>query len=289
MKVLIVKGALGFGDRLESLKMCVHYALYTNRAIYVDWTDKTWSHGGESFYKYFDLVGLNSLKSLDSIPEDATVFPPAWKGKLNEQILDVRKDSNLETNIHEYKLYDEDVVVHACLGYRKLYPNSQFFAECFRVIDPRIINKVKSRQSRYDLKSKVGIHLRGTDRASSVDYKAKRISELSVRIVMNGWLSSKKMIAVSDDPEYIKFWNGRFPEHPVLTEKGNLGGRAGAHNEAVIPVSKDELNVDLLVDFFTLSSCEKIVSTSPDSRFTHEATRLHPHVDLILSQNGRSV
>jgi hypothetical protein len=74
MKYLIVKGWLGFGDRLESLKMAVRYALKYNLKIYVHWTDSMWCHENENFYTYFKL-NMPSLDSLDDIPEDATVYP----------------------------------------------------------------------------------------------------------------------------------------------------------------------------------------------------------------------
>ena len=73
MKYLVVKGWLGFGDRLETLIMCVKFAQANNLQIYVDWTDNIWSHGEESLYKYFKIVNMPVLESLDDIPTDATV------------------------------------------------------------------------------------------------------------------------------------------------------------------------------------------------------------------------
>ena len=77
-------------------------------------------------------------------------------------------------------------------------------------------------------------------------------------------------------------WKSRFPDSHIVTEKGGIGGKEGVHNKQTIPISKDELNVDMLSDFFTLSSCMRVISTSPDSRFTHEAVRLHSAVNHIL-------
>jgi len=290
MKVLIVKGWHGFGDRLESLQMCIHYALEKKRALYVDWTDCIWSRGKESFYTYFQLVNVPVLKSLDEIPETATVYPPAWKENLSTPLsVEFMNTHVLDTDIHDYRDYAEDVVVFSSVGYRRLYKDYSFVGNCLRVIDPRIISKVRGRQFQYGLADKLGIHLRGTDRASSADYKLHRIRQMSVRLVSMGALNGRKMIAVSDDPEYIKFWKSRFSDTPVLTERGHLGGKQGAHLQTDIPLSKDELNVDMLVDFFTLASCQSILSSSPDSRFTHEAIRLHPYIHQILSQNGYSV
>ena len=94
-----------------------------------------------------------------------------------------------------------------------------------------------------------------------------------------GLLNGQGFIAVSDDPEYIQIWKTKY-NLPILTEVGSLGGREGVHNKSKdsLSVSKDQLNVDLLVDFFTLASCKGIISTSKDSRFGQEAGRLSIHI-----------
>ncbi len=281
MKVLIVKGWMGFGDRLESLKMCVDYALRHNRAIYVDWRDSIWSHGSESFYKYFRLSGVPQIEVYH---HESTVYPPWWQGKLDTQLTtDIANTykNELESGVYENKEHEEEIVVHSCIAQRRIFYPAPFFK--LHVIDPRILEKVRLRQSMYKLSNRVGIHLRGTDRASSLQYKETRIRQLSVRLVTMGILNGMQCIVVSDDPEYIRLWKSRFRDIPVLTEIGNLGGRAGVHNMTEIPISKYDLNVDMLVDFFTLASCRQVISTSPDSRFTHEAIRLHPVIQQILS------
>ena len=45
------------------------------------------------------------------------------------------------------------------------------------------------------------------------------------------------------------------------------------------------MNVDLLVYFFVLTSCERVFTTIKDSRFAQEARRLHPFIDSILNGN----
>jgi hypothetical protein len=284
MKYLIVKGACGFGDRLESLKMCVKYALKHNLQIYVDWTDNIWSHSGETFYTYFNLINMAVLNSIDDIPQDATVYPPQWKGNLKQSHNTFGViPAEIQLNYIDNNTFDADVIVYTCNGYRFLYNNSDFFANVFRVIDSRIINKVKDRQQGYDLKTKVGIHLRGTDRAIQLDRK-HRMAGLNIRMVAAGIMGGTKFVGVSDDPEFVRLWKGRFSQFPMLTEVGSLGGIEGVHNKSKdsISVSKDMLNVDLLVDFFTLASCRSIISTSKDSRFAAEAQRLSKHVDTIL-------
>jgi len=272
--MLIVKGWWGFGDRLQSLKMCVHYAQVTKRKIYVDWSDLIWSHGSEDFYTYFSL-DMPTFKISD-IPASATVYPSFWKGKL-DQPLDNVIVHNPEINIGKLDNYNisEDVIVFSSIGFRYVYNDSDFFTNVFKVVEPTVIAKVKDRINRYKLHNKIGIHLRGTDRANTVD-RNHRMAGMNIRMMTLGLMNGQEFIAVSDDPEYIKFWKTRYSEHPMLTEVGNLGGREGVHNmlPGALPISKHALNVDLLVDFFTLSACKSVISTSTDSRFAQESQKL---------------
>lgn len=286
MKYLIVKGGpCGFGDRLECLKMAVKYALKFQLQIYVDWEDPIWSHSGENFYSYFKLVKMPVLKSIDDIPDNATVYPAFWKDKLKLPYKAEYSKSNPEIELSYLtdQVWSQDVVVYSSESKRWLYPDSTFFANVFRVVDRRIINKVKERQQTYQLSKQIGVHLRGTDRANHID-KSYRMSELNIRLVNSGIIRGAKCIAVSDDPDFIRIWKNRYSSFPVLTEAGALGGSGGVHTKSKdsITISKDSLNVDMLVDFFTLASCSQVISTMRDSRFAREAQRLHPHITQIL-------
>jgi hypothetical protein len=287
MKYLIVKGALGFGDRLQSLKMCVAYALKHNLQIYVDWTDSIWSHNGESFYTYFKLINMPVLKSLDDIPADSTIYPPFWKDKLKENSDILEEYDYPKEVILDYitdQVFDADVLVFLCWGKRFRYPvHTTFFTNVFRVIDDRILQKVLHRQRVYDLKNVIGVHLRGTDKGM-ID-KQHRMAGLNIRMVGAGMLNGTKFVAVSDDAEFVKLWKSRFSSFPVLTDESILGSTQGLHLKSAseLTVSKDQSNVDLLVDFFTLASCINIISTFDDSRFAQEALRMHNGLSQVLN------
>lgn len=289
MKYLIVKGWLGFGDRLESLKMAVKYALHHNLQIYVDWTDSIWSHGDETFYTYFKLVNMPVLNSLDDIPADATFFPPYWKDNLKtsitQEIFDKRKELGINLGILN-KPYEADVIVFSSIGHRSLFADSHFFANIFRVTDSRIRDVVIERQQKYNLSRCLGVHIRGTDRVVSQHKRELGIQYMSIAAVMSGVLSGKRMVSVSDDPISSEIW-GRF--HPQTVSLSSLSLRLssqkGNHNveKKDLSVSKDTMNVDMLIDFFTLCSCESILKSYKDSRFSKEAGRLHPFINIILS------
>ena len=83
MKYLVVKAVIGFGDRLESLKMYIDYALKNDLIVHIDWRDSTWSHNNETFYKYFQLSDVKQVLSIDEIPKDLHIFPKFWQDNLD--------------------------------------------------------------------------------------------------------------------------------------------------------------------------------------------------------------
>jgi len=290
MKYLVVKGWLGFGDRLESLKMAVKYALDNNLQIYVDWTDRYIRHKDESFYTYFNLINMPILNSLNDIPSDATYYPSYWKDNIHQPITDElinkRKELKLDLGIlSEKKKFDADVIVLSCLGDRRFYYDSKFFANVFRVINPKIIEEVINRQAKFNLSDSVGIHIRGTDR---ITYKTKKgrylpIQYLSLNVFVHG--QNRQQIVVSDDNESIKFWKQMNPNSIVLSSLSLQNSHKGALHEISsenLEISKNDLNIDMLVDFFTLCSCNNVLTTYKDSRFAAESIRLHPYVNQIL-------
>jgi hypothetical protein len=288
-KYLVVKGWLGFGDRLESLKMAVQFALTYKLTIYVDWTDSIWSHGNESFYTYFDIVNMPTLKSLDDIPEDATVFPEYWKDHMKESISqellnDTIKNKDLNLGVLKPEHLKADVLVYSSIGNRLLYPDSSFFANIFRVVDPRILSKVREREP--IVSNALAIHLRGTDRKKNETQFTIKIQWQSVSAIHNGAFHNRKIVVLSDDKVGVEIWKRFFPQSIVLSELSlqNTSNK-GNHNATKedLKSSKDEMNVDMLVDFFTLCLAETIQTTYKDSRFAQESRRLHPVVKRILN------
>lgn len=286
MKYLVVKGWLGFGDRMESLQMAVKYALYYNLQIYVDWRDLMWSHGDCDFYTYFKLVNVPVLNSLDDIPADATIFPPFWKGKLEQQLSNEFFDGNMNEHMHIGQLiteYPGDVIV-STLSSRIIYNDLSFFSNVFRVIDGRVLSKLNHRKQKLPLANAWGIHIRGTDRINSKN-RDIAIQSIVSNVTNMGGMNGVKMIAVSDDKECLDIWKRFYPDTIVASEL-SLTHRSikGNHNlgKDDLTVTKDEMNVDMLVDFFTLASCSRIFSTFKTGRFFREAQRLSPHVNKIL-------
>jgi len=288
MKYLVVKGYLGFGDRLETLKMCVNYALHNNLKIYVDWRDPIWTHGDESFYTYFNIVNMPVLNSLDDIPADATYYPSYWtreniKNPCSEELLRNKKDIGIDLGILGPSTpTSADVLVHCSISSRTIYQDSSFFARVFRVVNPDILSGIRSRLSKMPLSNCIGIHARGTDRAKHDIRKEHSIQFMAMNAMP---FASKPMIAVGDDAYSIELWKRFYPQTFVFTALAqsnttNKGNHLASKDE--LKNSKYELTVEFLTDFFTLAYCERVLSTFKDSRFAQEARRLHPVVKQIL-------
>lgn len=287
MKYLVVKGWLGFGDRLETLKMAIRYALDHKLQIYVDWRDEMWSHGSENFYTYFKLINIPVLQSLDDIPSNATVYPEYWKDHLHDSITGelLKKDIKLDLGVLN-KEYSADVVVVSSIGFRTLYPDSTFFANVFRVVDQRILSKIRQRRSRYPVEQSWGIHIRGTDRLRP-HKRTLSVQSIVSNVTSNGGLNGVKMTVVSDDKENVEIWKRFYPDSFVVSELSvQQMSTLGNHNlpKDKLIYSKDQMNVDALADFFTLALTQRIYTTCKDSRFTQEARRLHPCVKTILGE-----
>ena len=275
MKYILVKALNGFGDRLEYLLMCVKFAQDHNLKLLVDWSDPVWE---ESFYSYFKL-DIPTF-TLSEITDDMTVYPEFWKGQLDRKLTDDINNPDLELDI--LKPYDADVIVVKSFGHRSRYICSKFFADIFQVIHPQVLTVLKERQKLYNLTDKICIHLRGSDRLKTSYNKSVRIREFKLRLFMQK-ISGSECVVVTDDPELAKYWKAAHPNSPILSQLLDSGSE-GLHyiDPKKLGLTKDQLNINLLIDFFTMASCKKIYSSSDDSRFAIMAARFKPVLSLML-------
>jgi hypothetical protein len=273
MKFLLIKALLGFGDRLEYLSMCLDFAEQNSLRVIVDWSDPTWK---EPFEKYFSLRCPTA--TLADLTDDMTVYPEFWKGKLNVQLTSELYESNrsdIEMNIP--KVYPADILVLVSGGTRTLCHQYRMLAERCRLIDDRVISEVRRRQKVYNLEDRWCIHLRGTDRFQTTESKKKRFQELFLKVFIRGLLK-QQCVVITDDPHLASFWSAR-DKSPILS---TLIDTKGAALHTLETDNKDEMNVNLLIDFFTMASCKQIFSTTHDSRFARMAENLHPYLSLMF-------
>jgi hypothetical protein len=277
MKYLLVKAIIGFGDRLEALAMYVEFAQKNNMKLRVDWSDSVW---GDSFYNYFS-INVPSFE-MEELTEEKTVYPEYWKDRLAQPLTDeiFRANPKLELNI--LTKYDADIIVVITAGFRKLFLDYRFMG--LKVIHPKIVDTVKQRQRLFNLKDKWCIHLRGTDRFKTKERRERRFHELYIKLVHHGLLNhGGGCVVLSDDVEYVNLWKRRDNTSPILSKLYDSGSK-GLHysNPEDLGTTKEEMNIQLLIDLFTMASCKQIFSTSQDSRFCKMAQRLKPLLGSII-------
>jgi hypothetical protein len=271
-----MKCLLGFGDRLESLAMCIDFAQKNNMKLRVDWSDRVW---GDSFYNYFS-INVPSFE-MEELTEEKTVYPEYWKDKLDQPLTDEIYQANPHLELNILTNYDADIVVAVCGGNRTLYPDYTFMG--LKVVHPKIVDTIQQRQRLFNLKDKWCIHLRGTDRFKTKEFRERRFQELFIKLVHRGLLSNGGgCIVITDDAEYAKLWKAR-DKSPILSKLYDVGS-TGLHYSKPedLGTTKQELNIQLLIDFFTMASSKQIFSTSMDSRFALMAGRLKPLIGNII-------
>ena len=147
MKYLLLKPSIsaGIGDQVLALISAVAYARLTNRVLSVDWRGGLYGMPRDEnlFDRLFEVSGVEIEAP---IPEDRSVCPAAWKGRLEKSFDQVRKEDKFESGRHAsiniYSVdvtrldYDEDVLVmYDFSGFKKMIPD---------LIENRIIKNCKS-------------------------------------------------------------------------------------------------------------------------------------------------
>jgi hypothetical protein len=284
MKYVLQKGFRGFADRLKHLMLCLKIALDTNRKVVIDWSDYYWNHNGESFYTYFELKdSIESIKNCETL----STYPSFWQSKLahpltHEMFIELSKIKNIFNNHITFitnKLdKQEDVIVIDNRCHFTL-TNLQFFVDRFRVKDERILSRIKKINDAYNLSTCIGVHLRGTDRKIEKTKNSVLISEITKKIS-----KTDTVVCVTDELELFNDFKKVIPRAILLTNLLITEKNKGTHKikSENLQFTKDEMNVDLIVDFFILALCKKSYSTFNESLFYTVSVLLRPHAKTIL-------
>lgn len=235
---LIAKGWAGFGDRLHCLSYTLDQALCYKRILWVDWSDRHWSHGGFGFQHYFDLIDVPYVNSLDQIPPALTVFPQFWQHKLSLPV------DRWAFGFREALLFDpkqalppQALWVHPGIGKRPSFLHQLF--QHLR-ISAQVVDELKALMALAPRDLPL-VHLRGTDRGVSDEELARLQKSVPVACV------------VSDDAALVQRWCAASPESVVLTDV-LTSGPVGTHSLDAsaleqMGVDKHDTNLRLLADF----------------------------------------
>ncbi|MEM6448016.1 MAG: hypothetical protein AAF704_15845 [Cyanobacteria bacterium P01_D01_bin.123] len=135
MRFAILKGACGFGDRLQCLLQAIHYAHTTGRHLVVDWRDPEWSHGESVEVEDYLHIGevqtmrLGAFLTLFKASRgQLSVWPSPWNDRMTDPDFHAyiykpeynhdHSDIIRQIAAHESLDFHHDVVVLPGIGHR---------------------------------------------------------------------------------------------------------------------------------------------------------------------------
>ena len=310
MKIVLLKGIEGFGDRLQCLLQAIGYAKATERILVVDWRDSHWTHDQSlEFEHYFRIEGLKTLSFSEFVKEvqanleyasnDLSVVPEAWNNHLI--------DPDYETFIRDpdYALpgnggcleriiegnepdFENPIVVYPGIGPRTF--------KCHNALHlrpaPIIFEALKACVDEYDLSSFQYdiIHLRGGTKSwaggsiseASPDYE-KHIQWESAHCYMQEIFDVLQQLRegsmpcplyiLTDSPSLAEQWMSYFGEATLISNRAHgLMGDTGIHK----------------IRRQSLSNANLPESTTGDSTpITKELLNVEAIRDFILMNNAR--
>lgn len=134
LKFVVLRGAAGWGDRLQCLLQAIGYAKKTKRYLVIDWRDSEWCHDQKtSADYYFNFVGIKTfevqafLSYYAAFKDEVSVVKKIWKPYLEDASIDLYKKalyldeeqkSLQKICDFEQEDFEEDIVVYSGVGFR---------------------------------------------------------------------------------------------------------------------------------------------------------------------------
>ena len=269
---VLVKGAEGFGDRMQCLLQAVRYAKRTARTLVVDWRDDHWCHDGRTgFGEFFTLIGVRSASIVDlvhALEDVPTVHPARWSPRAAVEPTRVA-DLYAHDAFSEQEPCTAKCVVHPGVKYRAWQCDDASHVRARPWLAARVARVFEGLSGEY-----TAVHLRGGDRlarrvADTGVSRAEYVASLRARVG-----PSETVVLVSDDAglvaEYTKQCvaaNAPVPRVSGLTPPVECVARAekGTHLARPTDIScpwltKRELNANAVCDFVVLSHAARVVA-----------------------------
>jgi nitroimidazol reductase NimA-like FMN-containing flavoprotein (pyridoxamine 5'-phosphate oxidase superfamily) len=285
-KVLLVKGHMGLGNRIEALLNGILYARLSGRRLIVDWSDPIYSDAGENVFH--QLFHCDLCDPADRIPDTDSVAPPPWRGRLHASVADLQAElgkayrtttsidlSRLDPPEEVAVLWGFDQQIHrmrphfrgdfAALAADKTPILLRRLLQEDLLLQPAIRARVEAFRRAHLGQPTAGIHVRYSDHRSRLRPTLDRVDRLlRKRPGLRLFLATDSLpIRTLFEERYgavlgTEHW---FPE-PGLPIHGNPAAPSRAAGAA-----------DALVDLYLLSACDVLV-VDASSSFAHLAVLL---------------
>lgn len=301
--MVLVKGGAGLGNRILSMLTASIFAELTNRRLYVDWRDATYTGRGESSPDLFSTLFVSPLTDpLPDLIEAKSVAPALWSDRLNEAVDSVGRDydpmyhkkfgSFRKLAVSMRKLdYDEEILVfwsfrevmaplrHHLIKkdsrYRKM-SNSAILKDAARKYlhpNARIRSIVEQFGAEHFKKRMLGLHIRATDLMAPVE----KLLRIAVQIARKE--DCDGVFCATDNAEVEERARKLLPNLVTLPKQMTKQG---------IPLHYDpectdrvERATQALVDMLLLSECPNLLYASRSS-FAYVATMFAPREQVIV-------
>ena len=299
LKFVILRGAAGWGDRLQCLLQAIGYAKKTKRYLVVDWRDNEWSHDQKiSADYYFKFMGVKTfelqsfLHYYAAIKDGASVVKKIWKPYIEDGTIDLYKkafyldeEQKIIQRICDYEIedFDEDIVVYSGVGFRGFaYSDFQHIHPAPWVIDRIRLSGLSDFLGSSDYNV---VHLRGGsktwaggDGSGAKEYVDKVNQQFPTleKYLDHLWQAYQEILnktapkeanlfLLSDSPWLAEQWFERFQvgTYISIAYSGPMIS-SGIHraSEDVLQkhgVSKIDLNFEMLRDFAIMCNAKNIV------------------------------
>jgi hypothetical protein len=323
-RYLVVKGTAGMGNRICCAISGLLYARLTNRRLYIDWNDRSYSDDGCNVFPL--LFDHRRLGMADTLPDIEPVYPPAWRGRLQMTMGAItrlvcpgdpqgpagrrRSAANL-ARLH----YPQPVLVFWSFQ-EQIHRFRRPLARRFPEFRGRTVREILGHSLRQDLRPVesiqervaafrkdhlpepvVGVHVRYTDKKTSLPLVEQTLDRLLAR------QPGLTVFLATDSAEVAERFQGRFPRVVTPARQYAPSGRPAHRAEGEI--RRLEHAVETLVDLYLLAGCEYLIldERSTFSYLAHllspaaedrivtlfDPPRLHPRIRHLLWTIKRSL
>lgn len=253
MKFVLVKGRYGMGGRLNVMLGAWNYALSTNRALVVDWTDGYYG-AADCFSIFFENKFLSPKEFYRNI-NNLSVFPEIWSEcKIVEGYQELTSANWTVTPPKIGSEVEEDVVVVTWVDNfisderlqelaRKLTPNARISAAVDSLLE--------------FAEDPIGVHYRhGNGEAGvicpDVNWFIREIKSLDPA-------GERGILLCTDSAHALRFFKNAFGERLIFSAK-DYPQKGALHNNRLV-VDKVRNGEDALVDLYALGRCQDFIES----------------------------
>jgi hypothetical protein len=276
--ILWVKAKAGMGNRLLALSTAHVYARISGRALYVDWSDATYSSDGTNVFQHL-FFSEDILAAAPAVGDGMSIAPAIWKNRFKlsaNDLIDIfDPDKHSAKNIwrkHSISLrktdYDEQIAVYwsfsshlremrAMMEKDPLYrgkSEKQIIGDIYKnriKLHPAIREKVEKFAAANALQEAVGLHIRYMDKKASIRDFLPHLD----RIVRKN--PGVRIFLATDNLEAERLIRKDYPR-VIATPKWYPETGSSMHQNPECP-DKLQNAVEALTDMYLLARCRWLI------------------------------